>query len=139
MYPVNHSYKHKWSRKLAASLLQLVVIYKYCEIYVTGYDWHLKDYMVFSACRLTSNGFLPILMIVKKGYWIKCPLHFFTTFCLKEFLQHFAIYSKRLLPAKDVSFILFTGLQLERKISLCLICSRQHWNCFQLSYIYFSI
>ena len=116
MYPVNHSYKHKWSRKLAASLLLLVVIYKCCEIYVTAYDWHLKDYMVFYTLSSTQNGFLPILMIVKKGYWIKCPLHFFTTFCLKEFLQHFAIYSKRLLPAKDVSFILYVGPNLKEKL-----------------------
>ena len=115
MYPVNHSYKHKWSRKLAASLLLLVVIYKCCEIYVTAYDWHLKDYMVFYTFSLAQNGFLPILMIVKKGLLDKMPIALFTTFCLKEFLQHFAIYSKRLLPAKDVSFILFTGSQLKKK------------------------
>ena len=134
MYPVSHSYQHKWSRKLAASLLQLVVIYKCCEIYVTAYDWHLKDYMVFYTLSSTQNGFLPILMIVKKGYWIKCPLHFLLLFAWRNSFNILQYIQRDCCPQKMFHLSFLLGPNLKRKISLCSVYSVQHWIEIWLCY-----
>ena len=70
----------------------------------------------FLYFKLNSKRFSANFDDSEKGLLDKMPIALFTTFCLKEFLQHFAIYSKRLLPAKDVSFILYVGPNLKEKL-----------------------